>query len=502
MIINRSEYVDKVLGCWMGKNIGGTLGAPFEWHRQTNNVSFYTQELGGSPLPNDDLDIQLLWLIALEEQGVELDAKLLGEYWMLYVTPHWSEYGNAKSNMKAGLMPPLSGTVDNPFKDSCGSYIRSEIWACIAPGCPERAARYAYEDAVIDHGSGEGTYAEVFMAALESAAFVEKDLQKLIDIALSYIPAECGVARAVRHVRECRRQGMTWVQAREELLMHFRGELFSWARISPEDEAKGFREGKLGWDVPGNIGLTLVGLLYGEGDLERTVCIAVNCGEDTDCTAATAGAVLGILNGLSSLPARWIEPIGERIVTACLNLGELGSYGHQLPKDIRQLTERVERVAERVIDRFRLPVTIADGPTDIPDDIAVSLMARPEFLELYDCLRGPVYEFDFYRVYVDYGDGPTLRKNEPKTIRLLFENKYKISERLLINWYTPDQAQVLPDRRKSVFLPHGWYLGGRTEVEFQLEAAEVQQVNRFVVEVTVDGRHTVMLVPIVLLNGH
>ncbi len=47
MIINVEDYRDKVLGCWIGKNIGGTLGAPFEWRRQINNVKFYTQDLGG-----------------------------------------------------------------------------------------------------------------------------------------------------------------------------------------------------------------------------------------------------------------------------------------------------------------------------------------------------------------------------------------------------------------------------------------------------------------------
>jgi hypothetical protein len=30
MVLNRDEYRNKVLGCWMGKNIGGTLGAAFE----------------------------------------------------------------------------------------------------------------------------------------------------------------------------------------------------------------------------------------------------------------------------------------------------------------------------------------------------------------------------------------------------------------------------------------------------------------------------------------
>ena len=102
MILNLDEYRQKVLGCWMGKNIGGTLGAPFEWIRQVNNVSFYTQKLDGNPLPNDDLDIQLLWLIAMEENGIEIDSRLLSEYFLLYLTPHWGEYGISKMNMKSG----------------------------------------------------------------------------------------------------------------------------------------------------------------------------------------------------------------------------------------------------------------------------------------------------------------------------------------------------------------------------------------------------------------
>jgi hypothetical protein len=107
MHINCDEYRKMVLGCWMGKNIGGTLGAPMEWRRQVNDVSFYTQELSGEPLPNDDLDIQLLWLLALEEQGVDLDAKTLGEYFLLHVTPHWSEYGMAKITARERT-PPCS----------------------------------------------------------------------------------------------------------------------------------------------------------------------------------------------------------------------------------------------------------------------------------------------------------------------------------------------------------------------------------------------------------
>lgn len=63
--------------------------------------------------------------------------------------------------MRRGFQPPLSGRVGNYFKDSCGCFIRSEIWACLAPGLPETATKYAYLDGCVDHAD-EGVYGEVF----------------------------------------------------------------------------------------------------------------------------------------------------------------------------------------------------------------------------------------------------------------------------------------------------------------------------------------------------
>ena len=118
------EYRDRVSGCWLGKNIGGTLGMPMEWERKKNNVTYYTHDITGEPLPNDDLDIQILWLLALEEKGIDVDAKVLGEYFNEYMIFTHAEYGTAKTNLRAGLQPPVSGSFNNSFKDSCGSYIR------------------------------------------------------------------------------------------------------------------------------------------------------------------------------------------------------------------------------------------------------------------------------------------------------------------------------------------------------------------------------------------
>jgi ADP-ribosylglycohydrolase len=502
MIINTREYRDKVLGCWLGKNIGGTLGAPFEWRRQVNAVDFYTQDLAGEPLPNDDLDIQLLWLVALEEQGVEIDAHVLAEYWVLYVTPHWAEYGTAKINMRSGLQPPLSGVWNNVFKDSCGAFIRSEIWACIAPGLPRVAARYAYEDAILDHGDGEGVYAEVFCAALESAAFVESDLNVLIEIGLSYIPQDCGVAQAARCAIASYRAGRPWLEARHEVLRQYRGGLRP-DQVSEEDRERGFDTGQRGWDVPSNIGMLVIGLLYGEGDLDRSLCIAVNCGEDTDCTGATVGSIWGLIHGAQAIPARWIDPIGRSIKTACLNLGELGLYGGQLPADVDDLTRRTERIARQVLLRHGEPVVLSDGPTDLAGLQPAALDAGDWMISLYENLGCTVFRSAWFTVAVDYDDGPAIRNGVPKTVRLHIRNTYKIAANLNLRWYVPDGWRVNPATTGTLFAPHSFLSRESTTLEFQLVADEIAGfTQRLAVELSSDGRPTVMLVPVTLVNGN
>ena len=503
MILNRDEYRDKVLGCWLGKNIGGTLGEPFEWRRQINDVTFYTKDLGGQPAPNDDLDIQLLWLIAMEEQGVAVDARLLGEYWTTFVTPHWSEYGIAKVNMRSGLVPPLSGSFRNDYKDSCGAFIRSEIWACIAPGCPQIAAQYAYEDAIIDHGNGEGTYGEVFTAALESAAFVEGDIYRLIDIALSYIPADSGVAGAVQCAIASYQEGKTWVEARDALLEGYRGGAFFGRadHVSPRDHEKGFATGRRGWDAPSNIGIVVLGLLYGECDFDRTLCTTVNCGEDTDCTGATVGSLFGILHGARAIPERWVAPIGRGIQTVTLDLGDLGHFGARVPATVDNLTERTERLAEQVLARYGHPVALADAPTDLSGLSDAHLYAGDLAAHIFRNPNGPIFRFPFFDVAVDYGSEPTVRPGVPRTVRITLANTYRTQANVNLRWYAPEGWTVLP-ASSGVAQALPAHLGDPVTLEFTLVAERVDApLSRLAVECTIDGRPTAMLVPIALLNG-
>ena len=149
-----ANYESSVRGCWLGKNIGGTLGTPFEGKREMQNVEFYVQQnLKGRPEPNDDLDLQLVWLAMAEYYGLEnLTPRLFGEYWIDCITGPWNEYSVCRWNCMNGIYPPLSGALNNDvWKWSNGAWIRSEIWACLFPGNPDRAIEFAYLDSSCDH---------------------------------------------------------------------------------------------------------------------------------------------------------------------------------------------------------------------------------------------------------------------------------------------------------------------------------------------------------------
>ncbi|MBQ7916420.1 MAG: ADP-ribosylglycohydrolase family protein, partial [Firmicutes bacterium] len=312
MSLTFQEYKDKVRACWLGKNVGGTLGAPFECIRGVYDLDYYTHDITKGVLPNDDLDLQLVWLNAAEKYGKNVNAEILGEYWTSYVTADWSEYGAGKNNLRYGLVPPISGWYNNHNKDSCGCFIRSEIWACLAPGHPEIAVKYAYEDAICDHAD-EGMYAEIFCAALESAAFVESDREKLIAAALAFIPADCAIAGVAALVKDCYEKGMTWKQARKAVMQQYPGSFGLYGGYKDQEPETDIPDGQLGYDAPNNIGLMLVGWYFGEGDFSKSICIAAGCCEDGDCTAGTLGSVLGIIGGTKIIEDKWLVPIGDEI---------------------------------------------------------------------------------------------------------------------------------------------------------------------------------------------
>jgi ADP-ribosylglycohydrolase len=334
-------YRHKVMGCWLGKAVGGTLGQPYEGCDGPLNLSYY-EPVPTDMIPNDDLDLQVLWAYVLDQMPTPTVGRdALGQAWLDHVAFPWDEYGIATRNLRANIRPPYSGAFDNWFTDGLGAAIRSEIWACLAPDNPRLAAAFAYEDACIDH-AGDGIYAEQFLAALESAAFGESDLNRLVDIGLEVIPADCRLARAIADTRVWCAESADIMAIRQSILDKWGSENFT--------------------DCVMNLPFAVAALLLGAGDFGTTICLAVNCGRDADCTTATVGAIMGILNP-DGIEKKWLKPIGRKLVI------NDGITGITHPATLDGFTDLIVSLRERVQLK-----TSQDKPA--PDLTAFSIQAQ------------------------------------------------------------------------------------------------------------------------------
>ena len=510
MQLTYAQYRDKVRACWLGKNIGGTLGAPFECIRGVYDLDYYTHDLSLGVLPNDDLDLQMVWLNAAEAYGKALTAKELGEYWITYVVPDWSEYGAGRNNLRYGLLPPISGWYNNHNKDSCGCFIRSEIWACLAPGHPEIAVKYAREDAICDHAH-EGMYAEIFCAALQSAAFVENDREKLMAAALSYIPADCAIAKVASTAKECYEKGIDWKQARKIILQKFPGSFGLLQETSPwgiptgplcEDEPAG----PLGYDAPSNIGIMLLGWYYGEGDFSKSICIAAGCCEDGDCTAGTLGAVLGIMHGTAGIDEKWLVPIGDKISNLCADMTKANL---PIPTTVTELTRRVVNL---------MPVFMhghiswnEQGETLF--DPVETVAAQPVRVGVYD-YEDPAKELGISPVSVTEGnslleirvtyqdESLDIRAGETKRFHAKITNRIHRQQWLECKFHLPEGWTAQPGRQFCLNLNQRHGGCAVTEFDFSVTPGELNQ-GRYdlLLEIKSNGRLQKLFLELPLLTA-
>ena len=490
MKLNFEKYRDKVNACWIGKNIGGTMGGPYEGKREILDVKGFASE-PGEPLPNDDLDLQLVWLHAMERVGAQaLNASVLADYWEQLITPHWNEYGIGKANARRGLLPPLSGDYNNNWKHSNGAWIRTEIWACLCPGDPIGAVKYAVEDAMVDHGTGEGTVAAAFVAAMQSAAFALDNIDDAIKIGLAAIPEDSRMAKSVKLVYECREKGMSPVEARNAV------------QQANADIGTGW------FEAPSNVAYAIIGLLYGEGDFKKSMILAINCGDDTDCTAATVGATLGILGGMKAIPDDWREYIGDRIITVSIAMGIVGG---RLPKTCTELTGRVVSLAPSVLKaQIYSDVHLCSCEDEVPENFVEKYLNNERLREPLARLvpNSIIVEDLFMTVTVMYGDTPEIAPLEEKKLKIKFRNKAGLEcnfglsspHNLTLRWLGCEGFTVIG--RTAVSLIHKTsHHSGEVEIDVTVRAGEtVAPVNRPVLEVVNEGKARITYVPVTLLG--
>jgi len=302
--IEYKKYLDKVYGCFLGKALIGNIGAPYEGMKQYLDFE-YSEEFFKEMIPNDDLDLQVLWLEVLEKKGKYFTSKDLADIFHEKCPYAPGEYAMFKKNYEKGIYPPYSGSFGaSIFENGMGSPIRSEIWACIAPNNPTLAAKYAKMDSCLDHKQGsDSENGEVFFAVMESLAFskemsdcdVSSFALKIINEAAEYIPQDSKLKKLIDDTLYWYSQSNNFEYTRG-MIIRFYGDVE--ATICYE-----------------NIGFIILSMLSGKMDFITCGMHALSCGFDTDCTCATIGALLGIIYGAEEIAKRY------NLTTATYKLG-------------------------------------------------------------------------------------------------------------------------------------------------------------------------------------
>ena len=350
--LTSDQLYDKMLGAWLGRSAGCMLGIPVEgknrelvrqWAeklKQPYPLTEYFKDYPGSSYthysepadnfvkgkidhvgPDDDLAYTVLGLLILEDYGIDFTPEDVGKAWLKYLPMACTAEKVALDNLKAGLQPPKTAIKHNPYCEWIGADIRSDPWGYCAPGLPEKAAEFAWRDARVSH-LRNGIYGEMFFSAAIAAAFVEDDIRQVLNIALSEIPARSRMAKTVKQTMKWCHQDGDWSATHNRVINQYAG--------------------MSNVHTLNNAALTIMGLLYGEGDFEKTISLTVMGGLDTDCTGATAGSIAGTMIGAKKLPKKWINPFNDKLTTYII--------GHEKHK-ISQLAKRCCKIAAQTRKR-------------------------------------------------------------------------------------------------------------------------------------------------------
>ncbi len=363
LTLSRSDYANGLEGFWLGQSIANWTGLVTEMDKIGGDGptgEFYTRDDWGKPdQPNifsgevspwsptidwvfedpdgvwgadDDTDIEYIYQhLLLSLETTQLTGEQIRDGWLRHIysdadTPFRTRNGEPEnflwvSNQNAydlmseqGAVPPAtSDPQENPYFDMIDAQLTTEIFGLFAPGRPDVALRMANLP-IRTTARGEAALAAEFyviMHALAPTTDAEQPMKQrvhwLAAEARKHLPDDSYSAKMYDFVESRYQAGVTWEEARDDVYVRY--------QVNQED----------GYDISSrnivcngcfaagiNFAASIVSLLYGEGDFEETVKIAVLAGWDSDNPAATWGGLLGFMLGKDQLESTFGRQFSNR----------------------------------------------------------------------------------------------------------------------------------------------------------------------------------------------
>lgn len=351
--IPADEFEDRIRGGLLGQIIGNLNGLPHEakYIHEPGSVTDFRPHLPEGARTDDDTDLEWVYVTEIERtRELQLPPERIVRLWQRHINDGiWCANRYARDLMELGLEPPATGhRLLNPWAEfNISGQFLCESFGLMAPAMPQTAARLAthYTSAAID---GEPAQVARLFASMIALAFVESDLQQLLDNGLRAVDPECEIAAIVTETRRiCAEHPDDWRAARRVFKNRWQrhdGAIRDWN----------------GYEL--NTACTIAALEYGRGDFIETLQLACNFGWDCDNNAATAATILGVIRG-----RRWMNAQGWEIADAYRNTTRPG-----MPND-----ETITRFEDRVIACARLAIEQQGGREAMADGRAV-LQIIPE----------------------------------------------------------------------------------------------------------------------------
>ena len=318
-------YREKVEGAFLGRLAGCVLGSIVEgwsvqemeeWAREINHPfpptdywpvaktptgirymmnqcwQYTRDKMDGVPL-DDDIIYTLLGVMTFEECSLDFTTEDIAKMWHKYLP--W-----IYKDMEWPLNRYLSGTPiekaadDNPYAYAICSDIRCDPYGYVAPGYPELAAAFSYRDAYVSHRR-TGIYGGMFFSAAIAAAFSTSHPVEALEIGLTEIPRSCQFAKDIRWALKAGKDIKNYKEGRAAVNDYFGDTALNMVHISLD------------------ACLTVFGLMIGGTDLTRVISETVAMGDDNDCTAATAGSIVGAIVGKQGIPPHWYKNFNNKV---------------------------------------------------------------------------------------------------------------------------------------------------------------------------------------------
>jgi ADP-ribosylglycohydrolase/transcriptional regulator with XRE-family HTH domain len=332
-VYDKNKLEDKIHGAWLGRICGCMLGKTVEgihsnelvsFLKETNNYPMYryiyrsdlteeiiskykfgfngrcyADEIDGMPI-DDDTNYVVLAQELIRTVGRDFTPFDVANVWLKYQgkDAYCTAERVAYCNFVKGFYPPESAVYKNPYREWIGAQIRGDYFGYINPGNPELAAEMAWRDASISHVKN-GIYGEMFVAAMLAVAATTNNIEQIILGGLAQIPHTSRLYESITSVVDAFNSGEAQQKCFD--MIHNKYDEYT----------------SHGWcHTISNAMIVVAALLYGKGDYGKSICMAVGTGFDTDCNGATVGSILGMANGIQSIPKYWTKPINDTLHTS------------------------------------------------------------------------------------------------------------------------------------------------------------------------------------------